>query len=238
MKGLNANWLTEGWIDFEYKQYILLDYLQKVQRSFKRKNLYPVLSDLAFHYQNLLNLKEQKSVISEMVPKKLEKLDLENLKLVYKDINMDDKHMQELGRVVEYAIPLFTRELQNGKELYDSVEDQLEVEQIGLRPLYDKEGYLFITTERLELVYIYQYKLSTLKDKNGKYFALHTQLLREENKSIANHYHQMKLNLLKENSELPNPATFLIVSKEQFPYKSTLLPVAERLLMRTLNIAA
>lgn len=30
MKTLNHNWLTEGLIDFEYKKYILLSYLQEV----------------------------------------------------------------------------------------------------------------------------------------------------------------------------------------------------------------
>ena len=238
MKSLNPNWLTEGWMDFEYKQYILLDYLQKAKRSFKRKSLYPVLSDLVFHYNNIITLKEQKTIIAKQVPRKLEKLDLKNLKVIYKNISLDDEPMQELEKLLDFAIPAFREHLNMWKDLYENVENQMEVDIIGLRPLYDKEGYLFLTSEELSEVMIYRYKLSTIKDHNGNYFALHTQLVRTEEKSIGNHYNRIKLNLLKDNSDLPNPAAFLIMAKRHFPYKNTLLPVAERLLMRTLNLAA
>ena len=53
MENLKDNWLTEGLIDFEYKKYQLLGYLQKVKDSFNRVELYPFLSDLVFHYRNL-----------------------------------------------------------------------------------------------------------------------------------------------------------------------------------------
>ncbi|TXC82153.1 hypothetical protein [Luteibaculum oceani] len=238
MKKLDPNWLTEGYIDFEYKQYILLDYLQKVSRSFKRKSLYPVLSDLVFHYNNLLRLKENKNFLSSQVPKKLDRIDLKKLKLVYEEVDLDDNNMKELEKLVEFSIPRVENEIRNGKELFDWVEDNIEVDPIGLRPLYDKEGYLFLTYDGLAEVMIYQYKMSSIKNDKDKFFALHTQLVKTEEKSVANHYHQIKLNLLASNKELPNPATFLVVAKRRLPFKATLLPVAERLLMRTLNNAA
>ena len=39
MKQLNPNWLTEGWVDFEYKKYLLLAYLQKVSIDFDERKL-------------------------------------------------------------------------------------------------------------------------------------------------------------------------------------------------------
>jgi hypothetical protein len=50
MKKLEEDWLTKGLIDFEYKKYILLDYLQHIKEQFKERRLYPFLSDLVFHY--------------------------------------------------------------------------------------------------------------------------------------------------------------------------------------------
>ena len=69
MKHLSPNWITEGWIDFEYKKYLLLDYLQDVNRQFDRKKLYPTLSEIISHFQNLLELKEKKSIVSQSFPK-------------------------------------------------------------------------------------------------------------------------------------------------------------------------
>ena len=59
---LSKNWITEGIIDFEYKKYILLAYLQHIKSEFDERKLYPMLSDLFFHYQNLLQFKENKYV--------------------------------------------------------------------------------------------------------------------------------------------------------------------------------
>ena len=59
MKKLEKDWLTSGLIDFEYKKYILLAYLQEVKGNFDSNKLYPHLSDLIFHYQNLLDLKKK-----------------------------------------------------------------------------------------------------------------------------------------------------------------------------------
>jgi len=71
MEHLKDNWLTEGLIDFEYKKYQLLGYLKRVKESFYRVELYPFLSDLVFHYRNLMTLRENKLMTGESFPKEL-----------------------------------------------------------------------------------------------------------------------------------------------------------------------
>ena len=39
MEFLNKNWITENQIDFEYKKYMLLAYLQHVSENFTDKRL-------------------------------------------------------------------------------------------------------------------------------------------------------------------------------------------------------
>ena len=53
MEKLSKDWLTQGLIDFEYKKYVLMAYLQRVKTSFERIELYPFMADLVFHYRNL-----------------------------------------------------------------------------------------------------------------------------------------------------------------------------------------
>ena len=54
MKSLDKNWFADGIIDFEYKKYILLDYIQSVRKCFLQNKLYPAFSDLISNYRNLL----------------------------------------------------------------------------------------------------------------------------------------------------------------------------------------
>ena len=71
MEKLSKDWLTQGLIDFEYKKYVLLAYLQTVKKSFGKVELYPFLADLVFHYRNLVAVKENKALIRESFPKEL-----------------------------------------------------------------------------------------------------------------------------------------------------------------------
>jgi hypothetical protein len=71
MKTLSETWFAEGFIDFELKKYTLLAYLQQVNKYFNETKLYPQLSDVIFHYNNLQALKENKKYLQEQFPKKL-----------------------------------------------------------------------------------------------------------------------------------------------------------------------
>jgi len=63
MRKLPTNWLTDGLVDFEYKKYLLLAYLKSVEEEFDSKRLYPILSDLILHYQNIMQVKAHKKLI-------------------------------------------------------------------------------------------------------------------------------------------------------------------------------
>ena len=71
MEKLSKDWLTQGLVDFEYKKYLLLAYLQTVKKSFSKVELYPFLSDLVFHYRNLVAVKENKALIRDSFPKEI-----------------------------------------------------------------------------------------------------------------------------------------------------------------------
>ncbi|MFL5728155.1 MAG: hypothetical protein ACJ75J_01605, partial [Cytophagaceae bacterium] len=105
MKDLNKNWLTEGLMDFEYKKYLLLAYLQYVKENFNERKLYPYLSDLLFHYKNLLSIKDNKKLLRENFPKQISKADFEKLELIYDEIVNDDKVMQEIEDILAFSLP-------------------------------------------------------------------------------------------------------------------------------------
>ena len=104
MKELGINWFIEGSIDFEHKKYILLDYLQEINRHFDKSKLYPNLSDLVFHYNNLLDFKQNKTVLQQAFPQRLSLADIEAVKLTYKKIVEDDNSMLEIERIITYAL--------------------------------------------------------------------------------------------------------------------------------------
>ncbi len=131
MNTLPPNWLTEGLMDFEYKQYVLLAYLQHVQKCFAEQKLFPQLSDLVFHFQNLQTIKANKKLIYENFPKKVSRADFEKLQLTYEKMVQDDALMQELEDMMEFAMPKLQDALKDGKNVYEFVEENLEIAPVG-----------------------------------------------------------------------------------------------------------
>ena len=232
MDKLCATWLTEGLIDFEYKKYILLAYLQNVREQYTHTKLYPMLSDLVFHHRNLMHYIENKEFLDDQFPKHLKGLDRKKMALIYEAIIADDGMMSEVNELVEYSIPKIEEAVREGREIYEIIEDAMEFSAVGVLPLYNKEGYLFLSNDDDKMVSIYQFAVSSLKDMNSKYHSVTTTFIQKAKKGLSNSYENMKLELARSFKELPNPAAYLVNSQLSVPEEETFLPIAKRMLMR------
>ncbi len=238
MKILEKDWLTRDLIDFEYKKYILLSYLQNVQSYFDKKKLYPHLSDLVFHYRNLQALKTNKDFLFENFPQKITGADFKKLKIHYQKIIEDDALMTELEQILSFAIPTLRNTLNQGRGLYEQVEEQLQVEPIGICPLYADDGYLLITERTKKTTQVYQYQITVFENVEEKYRGIHTRYLETVKKKITSTYENLKLKLIRKYPDLPNPATYLVDIKQDIPFHETVMPVAKRLLVKYISAAA
>ncbi|GAB4489371.1 MAG: hypothetical protein OHK0045_12410 [Raineya sp.] len=235
MKSLAYNWLTEGLIDFEYKKYLLLAYFKGVKDEFEESKLYPYLSDLVFHYQNLLSVKEHKKLLYKSFPKKISQIDFKKLRMQYENLIEDDALMQELEDIISFALPNFKKLLQEGKTLYEYVEQHLEISPIGIHPLYQEEGYMFLYEEILRHIQVYEYQISVFDSAENQYRGIHVHYLETIQKSLFETFENLKISLLRKYEKLPNPAAFLVSAKLPYPLEETLLPIAKRALVRHIS---
>ncbi len=238
MDKLKDSWLTDGLIDFEYKKYQLLAYFKTVSESFHRMELYPLLSDLVFHYRNLILLKENQTLIRESFPKELSPESFKNMIFNYRRMIEDDVVMKEIESIMEYALPHFKESLEEGSSIYEYVESKCEISPVGLTSLYSDEGYLFVTQPPEKETNVYRYQITFFEQSTEPMRGIHTQFLLTSEYSFSNTYENLKLDLIRQFAELPNPSVFLVLSKVKFPYVQTLMPVAKRLLVRQITKAA
>ena len=238
MENLQKDWLTQGLIDFEYKKYVLLAYLNTVKNSFDRVELYPFLSDLVFHYRNLAAVKENKTLIRDSFPKEISLEEFKRLELSYTKMVEDDAMMKELENIIEFAIPRLKNSLQEGSGIYELVESKCEINPVGVTPLYAKEGYLFVTQPPEKETNVYRYQVSIFEQSHEQLRSLNTEFIERFPTTITNTYENIKLELVRRYREMPNPATYLILSKMKFPFTETLMPVAKRLFVKHISNAA
>jgi hypothetical protein len=238
MKSLSINWFIEGSIDFEHKKYILLNYLQEINRHFDRSKLYPNLTDLIFHYNNLLDFKRNKTVLQQAFPQQMTKADIEAVKLTYQKIIQDDSSMLEIENIISYSLQKMDPAIQIGKEIYDFVESRLNIDPVGLVPLMPYSGYFSLRNGKERTNWIYEYQITLFENKDDKFRGINIQFVDTYEQSIANTPESIKLDLISKRKHLPNPAVYYVASDISFPLEQTLLPVAKRSLVKYISSAA
>lgn len=238
MERLNENWITENHIDFEYKRYLLLAYLQHVSEKFEATRLYPALSELVSHYRNVTALRDSKKNLHESFPGSLSKAKFSNFKLVYDKLAEDDKLMQEIQQIIEFSIPQFEFYLAEGKKIYDFIEAQIRIFPVGIMPIHTDSGYLFLQCGKKSETQVYEYTITIFDQPDERYRAINLQYLASYEKTIRNSYENIKQDLLLYNKNLPNPATYVIESELVVPIADTFLPLAKRTLVKYLSTGA
>lgn len=235
MKQLSETWFAEGYIDFELKKYTLLSYLQKINGYFDENKLYPQLSDLIFHYNNIVAFRENKKYLQEHFPKKLTGIQIEKLQTLYEQMIDDNELMQELEEIINYSAGQMKTTISNGAEIYEFVEGNMTITPIGLIPLDIQEGYFFLSAGNTKSTRVYHYRLSIFEKHNENFRSIKTAYIEMMQRSMVNTYENIKYELIKQRSDLPNPAVYSIETELSFPVEETLLPVAKRSLVKFIS---
>ena len=236
MNKLSENWFMEDMIDFEYKKYLLLGYLQNVQKQFHENKLYPSLGELVQHYNKLMEFQQSKDSIAQSFPKTLKGIDYEDLKLVYEKMPMNEKIMEELSHIVEFAIPQLKHGIHEGRDIYQLVEENIELTEVGVQPLRKDAGYLLIHEPKQQEIKVFEYLLSVFYQAGEKYRGIYLKYIDSIKKTLTVTYENVKIQLIKKYKGMPNPQTFLLLPGMTFPLEETLLPVAKRMLAREIDI--
>lgn len=228
MEKLADDWITKGTLDFEYKKYILLAYLQHVGKSFEQHKLYPSFADLIMHYKNASHLKAGKQKLWKSFPKELTKLDLKNFRMFFESKVAEDDQLKELEDIVDFAMNKLQNQIVVGKDIFDEVEKQLIIEPVGVKALEDNEGLLLIDPQYDPFYHIYQYRISIFEAAEEKVRGLQTVFIDKIRKSIGTTLEQLKIQVLKNIQLVSNYSAFRVVAMQPYPYEETLLPIVKR----------
>ncbi len=234
MKSLSKNWISEQHIDFEYKKYILLAYLQHVSEDFTENKLYPSLSELVEHYRSLILLKENKKNIFEKFPDRVAGTDWEQFRIIYEKVVEDDEIMQEIESIIDFSLPQMEMYLKEGKKIYDFIEEHLKVFPVGIVPLSNNFGYLFLKIKTNAETKVYEYQVTIFENPEERFRGIHMNYLASYEKSLTNTFESIKSDLIQSYRAYANPATFVIESDLVIPFEETFLPIAKRTLVKTI----
>lgn len=235
MGKLSKDWLTEKHIDFELKQYTLLAYLQEIRENYRLVKIYPFFAELIDHYKGLLAIKTHQEQLKGNSPKEITGLDLKTAQLKYEQSALNDEMIDTINKIIDFAMPLMAENIQEGKNIYDLVEEHFSLKSVGISPLHTDEGYLLLHCTKEKEVYAYQYQLTLFSTSEKNYRGLYTQEVGQYVSSITSSYESIKSDLIQKHKELPNPAVYAVDCSLTVPLQETFLPIAKRFFVNKIS---
>ncbi|TAE25512.1 MAG: hypothetical protein EAZ92_12140 [Candidatus Kapaibacterium sp.] len=219
--------------DVERTQFQVLSGLKKIRQNFHHNKIYPDLSHLIDLHHSLQAIIDNANALQQQQPRALTEINLEERKLIYTDIPLHDEHFEQVRDLINWAMPHILTAIDEGSTIFEFVEENLQLEVVGILPSYLEEGYIFIPDNAHQHLHLLKYDISIFTSTEEKYRSLKTQIIKSVQQSLIQQPAQtLKLELVQEFPELPNPATYAITTDLEFPFQETILPVAKRCLLR------
>lgn len=114
---LHVDWFIEPPMDFEQKNYLLLDYIQQIDNSFKIQKLSPYLLYTEKLVEEMTRFKEGRERMREALRKK--KLNLSRkIHWIVTDVD-ETKEMKTVVEIVDYSMPILESKLVLGYKLLE-----------------------------------------------------------------------------------------------------------------------
>lgn len=232
---LSLTLFTKVQDDLEKRQYIILAELKKISTEFQYYSVYPHLSFLVDLHRALSDVIGHIEDLRNRFPKRISKIDWVNKTIEHDVVFVDGTDLKSVEELIRWAIPHIEKTIQEGAAIHEYVAEGLTVEHVGIVPNYREEGYFFLPDNQERKLNLFRFEVSIFQSSEDKYRTLKTKLLKSLKKEKAEiSPNSVKLDLIKEQRELPNPATFSFHTDLDFPFDRTILPIAKRKLMQKL----
>ena len=231
---LPKHWLTTPILDAEYKRYKLLAFLNYVDERYFERRLFPYADQVRTHTEVLVELTTALENMSDSFPKELSGIDSSDITLRYNELVGPGKEMIEIEKIIDETLPLLRNNLNSAHELIAELKRHIELFTVGLMPIETQYGYLLLQQEPGTRVY--EYRLNKIDQNDGpfSYSSISTRFVDTWKRSPSNNFEQIKLQLIKGNNAVANPATFGFVSSMSLPHIETYLPLAKQMALQAI----
>lgn len=235
MQPLSLELFTGAVDDVERTQYQILAGLKRAKSAFEEQRVYPHLGRLVKLHGTLMTVLERTESFRTPETGRITGINWDEKSLTYEWPELEDTEMAVVEDLIRWALPRIRETIEEGRSVYEHVEDNMELETVGIVPSYLQEGYLMVPERKVDQLHVLRYQLSMIQEEGEKHRALRTVHLKTvKQEGVDVHPSNVKLDLLEERRDLPNPATYFSNTGLDVPYESTLLPVVKRRLIRHL----
>lgn len=231
---MNTDWVFQEPIDFEHKQYVLLDFLQKMDKQLQNLKLYPNFQQISLHLAsiNLITEKGQYLTLTRVLKAPDDEILISDL-LVNGLPLFTKEEILEIYKVCLYSNDRIKDFFNQAKALWDVANDSISIEPIqNSKNIEPKEGLFFIKDNGL--THLYEFTVKPIKKGVVDTKCVIKKVCICEEDSFEEKLSEVKKSLIKNINDpkiYKNLIVFKVHHTEQFPFKETLLPISKRKVM-------
>ena len=217
---LPLDWILQDPIDMEHKEYVLLDYISKVDKELEEFKLYPTFQELSLHLANLKSISDNlRRLDLKRYPEEVDdEILLDNIKY-HNLVGFSNEDLKEIVKISKNANERLKDFFLIAKSIwsivFDSVSIREENKDIKITEKNYKKGHLYFEYGKEKNLYSY-----SIKKINPKYDEKKcTFKLLKKDKDI------------KMDEKILKSITFVGTFDDEFPLEGCLLSVLKRKLI-------
>jgi hypothetical protein len=231
---MKTDWLFQEPIDLEHKQYVLLDYLQKLDKNLNNLKLYPQFQEISLHLAsiNLLIEKGQYLTMNRTLKDPDDEILISDLIPVDCPL-LTKEEILEIYHICKYTTDKLKDYFNHAKAIWDIVNDTVSIEVVqNPKNIEHKQGLFFLDYK--DKTYLYEFIVKPIKKGNLETKCHIKRICECPKGDFDEKLKEVKKPLIK-NLQDENVHGKLIVFRinhnNNYPLKETLLPIAKRKIM-------
>jgi hypothetical protein len=232
---LDSDWLFQGVLDAEQKQYVLLDYFQKLNKYFDEMKIYPMFIELSLHLGNVQTLLNQNKILytDKIFTSNDDELMMTDLKL--KEIPvLADEELVEYHKLLKVIQPQLYDYFNFAKSLWTVVYDSIDVKVKKNREhLKKKSGFFFYI--RNDVLYVWKYTTKKVYNVKNQTKTTIEVIYEGTQKDLTIQELISKFSKTYEKDKEEEYPIFEVDCSEVFPLEETLLPIFKRKILAYIN---
>ena len=231
---MKTDWLFQEPIDLEHKQYVLLDYLQKLDKNLNNLKLYPQFQEISLHLAsiNLLIEKGQYLTLGRQLKDPDDEILISDLIPVNCPL-LTQEEILEVYDVCKFSTENLRDYFNHAKAIWDIVNDTVSIEVVqNPKNIEPKQGLFFL--EYKEKTYLYEFIIKQIKKDSLETKCQIKKICECPKGDFNEKLKDIKKPLIKnlQDEDVHGKLiVFTVNHNNNYPLRETLLPIVKRKIM-------
>ena len=231
---MKTDWLFQEPIDLEHKQYVLLDYLQKLDKNLNNLKLYPQFQEISLHLAsiNLLIEKGQYLTLGRQLKDPDDEILISDLIPVNCPL-LTKEEILEVYDVCKFSTETLRDYFNHAKAIWDIVNDTVSIEVVqNPKNIEPKQGLFFLDYK--EKTYLYEFIIKQIKKDSLETKCQIKKICECPKGDFNEKLKDIKKPLIKnlQDEDVHGKLiVFTVNHNNNYPLRETLLPMVKRKIM-------